>query len=149
MFVENDSFFTKTFYAKIHGTNRVDVAKVPEMADLKRTKEATSKLIEKGFNLHTVKFRLLTWGEHSRIMRECIRSDPETMTKYIDIYEKEFKKLCATLVDWDFTRVNSQGEVVKTKPDEKTIKSLNPSVAEFLLSLYDEEGEMSPEMEKN
>jgi hypothetical protein len=149
MFVDNDSFFEKSFYAKVYDSKKVDAVKVPSLPDAKRTKEAIAKLEGKGFSLHTVKFKMLTWGEYTRITKECIKNDPESMMKYLDTYEHEFKKLCAVLIEWDFMRVNSEGERVKTKPDEKTIRSLNPVVAELLLKLYDEEGDMSPEMEKN
>jgi hypothetical protein len=73
----------------------------------------------------------------------------EAMTKYVDVYERDFRTLCSVLVDWDFTRRTSDGEIAKTKPDEKTVKTLQVPVAEFLLSLYNEEGELSEEQEKN
>jgi hypothetical protein len=149
MFVEKKNTFTKTFYAKTSPTGKVDVRRVPELADNRRTKDAIGKLESTGFKLHTVTFRLLDWGTHCKIMRECLRTDAETSMRYLDSYEVDLKKLCTVLEDWDFTRIDNSGEVVKTTPGEQTIKMLHPTMAEFLLKLYEEEGEISPETEKN
>jgi len=149
MFVEKKNVFEKKFYAKIEESGRVTAKKIPVLQDAKRTKDAVAKLEKDGFTLHTVVFRMLSWGEHCRIMRECVRTDAETSMRFHDSYEIDTKKLVAVLHSWDFTRVNSSGETVKTDPDESTVKMLYPPLAEFLLKLYDEEGELSPDAEKN
>ena len=108
-------------------------------------KEFTDEEKEK-FKKLTVQMKQLSWGLYNELQESSIEVDAEGNRKFNGKRYKEFR-LTRLISGWDAT-IQKDDKEVKINPNEQTIKSLSPDIAEAILNAYDQLMYLSEEEEK-
>lgn len=141
MIFTSHDYFEKVFYCSFSGY-KVGIISDEEWGKLNEKKKSEYKM-------YSVKFKPLTWGQHGKLRGECQHTCPETGQRIFNYDLYAVKKLGMVVSEWNLTRKDEEGNEVKIDPTEKAVGMLHPLIATYMLGIYEDEVEMSKEMEKN
>jgi hypothetical protein len=140
IFTKHD-YFERVFYCSFSGY------KVGIISDEQWERMSADK--KDDYIMYSVKFKPLTWGQHGKLRGSCQTTCPETGQRIFNYDMYAVKKLSMVIVEWNLTRKDEEGNIENIDPTEKAVEMLHPLIATHMLSVYEDEVEMSKETEKN
>lgn len=112
-------------------------------------KEAITDEKEKDkFKKLTVNMKIITWGTYNDLQETSSVYDQNLGRNVFNFKKYKEEKLRRLISSWDATRIDKDGKTVPVPVNEKSIMSLAPSIAEALISQYDDVSILDDEDEK-
>lgn len=96
----------------------------------------------------TVSMKILTWNLYNDLQDAASVFDPMEGRNKFNFRKYKEEKLKRLIVKWDATTADKDGNQIPVPVNDKNILSLAPSIAETLLSDYDDLSIMDTEEEK-
>jgi len=140
MFIDNNKNVDIVVYYRKLGYHYVTYSG-KDFEDQEFTDEEKEK-----FKKLTVQMKQLSWGLYNELQENSVEVDSEGNRKFNGKKFKEFR-LTRLISGWDAT-IQKDDKEVKINPNEQTIKSLSPDIAEAILNAYDQLMYLSEEEEK-
>ena len=96
----------------------------------------------------TVTMRAMTWGLYNELQEHSSVYDINAGRNIFNFKKYKEEKLRKLIVKWDATKPDKDGKLIPVPVEEKTVLSLAPSIAETIISQYDDVSILDEDDEK-
>lgn len=142
MFIEDNETINITIYYKKVGKTYIAYGD----SEFKETIKDEGDIAK--YKKLIVTMRTMTWGLYNDLQEMASVYDVGAGKNVFHFKKYKEEKLKKLILSWDATRIEKDGKVVPVPVNEKAILSLAPSIAETLISQYDDISVLDEDDEK-